>query len=225
MRKLYKYCLIVFIILVAVAGTWVGYSVISNKRLEKDIIESGVDMEVFRPYILGTKISFAEGGNSADFVKTSDGWGGQEPEHRCAVGTQTVMRLYIPEGSGTPLRIVMDGFGVYPVKTATYQKVTIFANDVEIGVWHVGLDGPFSMDIPSSVMVDNKLTLRFVPESPYSPPPDVRKLSMAVKEIKIDKIFGAQTKRKIGKWLKEKVMGGGVKQTYDTNMVKDEDWM
>ena len=48
---------------------------------------------------------------------------------------------------------------------------------------------------------------------------------MAVREIKIDGVLGAQTKRKIGKWIKENIMGGGVKQTYDTNISKEENWM
>ena len=68
------------------------------------------------------------------------------------------------------------------------------------------------------------MTIRFVPEKPYSPPPDIRKLSMAVREITIDRVLGAQTKRKVGKWVKDNLMGGGVKQTYDTNISAEEEW-
>ena len=204
-------------------GLW-GYNFIYNKQLKNEIAMTEIDTKIYKPYVLGTEISFKEGGNSAEYVNVADGWGGQEPAHRCAVGSETIMRLYIPDSVGASLRLVVDAFGVFPPKTDKYQEITIFANDIEIGVWRVGLDGPFNIEIPSDIITDNTLTLRFVPAKPYSPPPDIRKLSMAVKTVKIEKIFGAQTKKKIGKWVKENLMDGGIKQTYDTNISKDETW-
>ncbi len=225
MGKIYKSYLIIGGLLAVILIGWGVYTVSYNIKLKNDIENTSVDTKTFKPYMLGDAIDFSETGNSSDFVKTSDGWGGQEPEHRCAVGNSTVMRLYIPDSVGSDLRLRLDAFGVYPPDTATYQEFTIFANDVKIGVLRVGHDGPFSIDIPNGIITDNTLTLRFVPAGTYSPPPDTRKLSMAVREIKIDGVLGAQTKRKIGKWIKENIMGGGVKQTYDTNISKEENWM
>ena len=125
MRKGYRRALIALIIIGVAVGGWGGYTLLYNKRLENEILSTNVDTKVFRPYILGTPITFKEGGNSAEFVKTADGWGGQEPEHRCAVGDSTVMRLYIPEAEGVALRITMDGFGVYPPKISKYQYFNI----------------------------------------------------------------------------------------------------
>ncbi len=225
MKKNYRYSIILVSFVVALAAAWGIYRIVYNKGLQNDIKTTTIDTKIFRPYILGTNISFAKGGNSSDFVKISDGWGGQEPKHRCAVGAQTVIRLYIPDSQGGNLRLTLDGFGVYPYKTEKYQEVTVFANDVKIAVWQAAHNGPFNVDIPTDLIKDNTLTIRFVPRKPYSPPPDTRKLSMAVREIKIDRVFGAQTKRKIGKWVKENLMGGGIKQNFDTNISKDDAWL
>lgn len=222
MTKFYRRSLILIALLGLSLAGWGVYSMMYNKNLKNDILLTDVDTKVFRPYVLGTEITFNKGGNSLDFINKDDGWGGQEPKHRCAVGKETILRLYIPDGMGASLRLSLDGFGVFQPKKETYQKVTIYANDIEVGVWHVGHDGPFNIDIPSSVMTDNTLTIKFVPEKPYSPPPDTRKISMAVYSIKIDRVLGAQTKRKIGKWVKENLMDGGVKQNYDTSISDDE---
>lgn len=224
MLKKYKVLLFLLIVACICVGGLFAYKQLYTVSVKKDIASTAVDTSVFRPYILGKEIDFSETGNSADYVSVKDGWGGQEPAHRCAVGSETIMRLYIPDSTGATLRLIVDAFGVFPPKTDKYQEITIFANDIEIGVWHVGFDGPFNIEIPSDIITDNTLTLRFVPAKPYSPPPDVRKLSMAVKTVKIEKIFGAQTKKKIGKWVKENLMDGGIKQTYDTNISKEEEW-
>ena len=191
-----------------------------------DIRATDVDLNVFRPYIPGTTISFARGGNSADYVRTTDGWGGQEDEHRCTVGKSTIVRMYIPDATDSYLQLVVDAFGVYPAKFTTYQQITVFANDTEIAVWRVGSDGPFVVDIPSSIITDNTLTLRFDAARPYSPPGDRRKLGMAVRSIKIDRIFAGHTKQKIGRWIKKNIMDGGIRQEYDTSTSGSNDvWM
>ena len=48
---------------------------------------------------------------------------------------------------------------------------------------------------------------------------------MAVREIVIDRVFGAQTKRKIGIWVKNNIMGGGAKQVYDTETYDDTEML
>lgn len=224
MKKLYRIFIIIGGIIVLGLLMWGGYRFAYNRQLQNDIKTTSIDKKLYKPYILGTTISFAEGGNSADFVKMSDGWGGQEPEHRCAVGKNTIINLYIPDSVDASLRLTVDAFGVFPPKTDKYQEVTVYANDEKLGEWRVGLDGPFVIEIPNGIIKDNTLTLRFMAAKPYSPPPDVRKLSMAVREIKIERILGAQTKKKIGKWIKYNLMDGGIKQTYDTNISKEEEW-
>ncbi len=224
MLKKYKVLLFLLIVACICVGGLFAYKQLYTVSVKKDIASTAVDTYVFRPYILGKEIDFSETGNSADYVSVKDGWGGQEPEHRCAVGVETIMRLYIPDSTGAALRLIVDAFGVFPPKTDKYQEVTVYANDEKLGEWRVGLDGPFVIEIPNGIIKDNTLTLRFMAAKPYSPPPDVRKLSMAVREIKIERILGAQTKKKIGKWIKYNLMDGGIKQTYDTNISKEEEW-
>lgn len=224
MSKMYKFLLVLLITLIVLLAGWFIYKQVYVLSMRQDIKETAIDTSVFKPYILGERIDFSEQGNSTEYVKISDGWGGQEPEHRCAVGKNTVMKLYIPDSIDASLRLTVDAFGVFPPKTDKYQEVTVYANDEKLGEWRVGLDGPFVIEIPNGIIKDNTLTLRFMAAKPYSPPPDVRKLSMAVREIKIERILGAQTKKKIGKWIKYNLMDGGIKQTYDTNISKEEEW-
>ena len=216
--------LFISLLLVFIAGWLIHYQV-NVFRIKNDIKNAAVDTEVYRPYLLGTRISFANGGNSADYIKMEDGWGGQEPEHRCAVGKRSVVRLYIPDSVGENLRLTIDGFGVFSFKTATYQEVKVYGNDVLMTTWQAGYDGPFTVDIPNNIITDNSLTLRFEFAKPHSPAGDKRKIGMAVRSMEIDRIVGSQTKRKIGKWVKYNLMGGGVKQEYDTAVSKDENWL
>lgn len=224
MRKGYRRALIALIIIGVAVGGWGGYTLLYNKRLENEILSTNVDTKVFRPYILGTPITFKEGGNSAEFVKTADGWGGQEPEHRCMQGSTTILNLYVPDSVGANLRLTVDGFGVYDPADG-YQTIDVYANDTHLITWRVANDGPFMADIPNTVVTDGTLILRFEIAKPYTPPVDTRKLGMAVREIVIDRVFGAQTKRKVGIWVKNNIMGGGAKQVYDTETYDDTEML
>lgn len=195
-----------------------------QKILLADIAGTAIDKSVYKPYIFGTTISFARGGNSAEYINISDGWGGQEDLHRCAVGKTSVIRLYIPDGAHRNLRLTVNGFGVWNQKLSDAQQITVYANDTQLAIWQVGGVAPYSVIIPDYIMADNTLVLRFVAAQPHSPPPDKRKLSMAVRNIVIDKVYGATVKRQIGIWIKDNLMDGGVPQTFDTDVVADEDW-
>lgn len=224
MKKLVRILLVFGTLAAMVLVGWYVFCREYNNALSSDIATTTVDKTVFRPYVLGTDIVFANGGNSDDFINVADGWGAHEPKHRCAVGAKTIMRLYIPNGAGTGIRLIVDAFGVYNPSDG-FQTVNVYANDKHIATWNVGHDGPFVANIPESAMPTNTLVLRFDAEKPYSPPGDKRKLSMAVKNIRLERIVGAKTKRKIGVWIKENLIGGGTQQVYDTAPVTDDIWM
>lgn len=225
MRKVINFLWVIITIAALVCVGVYIYNREYRKTLITDIINTTTDKSKFKPYILGTNISFARNGNSAEYINVSDGWGGQEDVHRCALGNTSVLRLYIPDGAGTTLRLTVDAFGVFAPKIYDSQKITVYANDNMVTVWYVGYDGPFSVVIPDWIMIDNTLVLRFEAAAPYAPPPDKRKISMAVKNIVIEKIYGARIKREIGLWIKNNLMNGGIQQTYDTDIVTDDNWM
>lgn len=220
MKKWAKFFIIIVALgLIAGAGWYVYYREY-NEKLSSDIAAAAVDEKGLRPYILGTPIVFARDGNSNDYIQKSNGWGGQEPEHRCMQGSTTILNLYVPDSVGANLRLTVDGFGVYDPADG-YQTIDVYANDTHLITWRVANDGPFMADIPNTVVTDGTLILRFEIAKPYTPPVDTRKLGMAVREIVIDRVFGAQTKRKIGIWVKNNIMGGGAKQVYDTETYDD----
>lgn len=225
MKKWKIFLIVIVAVALVVGGGFMIYRHQYNNAMMSDIATTTVDKNKFRPYILGTPISFARDGNSAEYIKTSDGWGGQEPEHRCALNMESVLNLYIPNGAGTDLRVTVDAFGVFNPNTTTYQQVTVLANGVQVAVWRVGYDGPFVANIPASVMSDDTLSLQFLATQPYTPPKDSRKIFMAVREITVERVLGAQTKRKIGIWIKQNLMDGGMPQTYDTDISTNDELM
>ena len=166
---------------------------------------ANADLKVFRPYVPNTEIDFTKSGNSAKYINVKDGWGGQEPKWRCMVGDNATVKLYVKDGQNTQLMLRIVGFGVYDKENANSQKITVFANDTEIGQWNVAGNDTYSAKIPATVMTDNTLTIRFNVDSPYVSNIDVRPLGMAVREIVVGKNFAGKTKIKIGKWLKNKL--------------------
>ena len=155
----------------------------------------------YRLYNLGTQINFNHGGDSLDYIDVKNGWGGQEPEYRCTVGNESLVNLYIPESSGTVLKLHVLALGVFAEQDSA-QNVDVYANDQKIASWAVsGLD-TYMATIPSSVAKDNKLTIKFVPNSPYSPDGDNRMLGMAVHSMKITKPVGGKTRVKLSLWLR-----------------------
>ena len=164
-----------------------------------------VDLSEYRPYVLNTDIDFTKDGNSVKYISSDYGWGGLEPKWRCTVGKESIVKLYIKDAKNTDLVVNVYGFGVFDYKTEKNQKITVFANGTEIGAWDVGDNSRYSLKIPNSVMVDNSLTLKFVIDKPYVSAFDSRPLGMAVRQMNVRKQFANKTKRKIGKWLKDKI--------------------
>ena len=177
-----------------------------------------VDTSVFKPYIPNTEIIFNQNGNSDDFITTADGWGGQEPKHRCMIGKQIDLNLYVKDGKNSPLILGVYGFGVFDSTKYTEQEITVFANGTEIEKWPVTRNDEYTASIPAYLMKDDTLKLRFVIREPYTPNGDTRKIGMAVKKITLTKKVAGRTRVKIGKWIKDKL-------TTDTKtdyMVSDE---
>jgi hypothetical protein len=67
------------------------------------------------------------------------------------------------------------------------------------------IDNYYSVRIPSYLMKDGSLDIQFFTDKPYTSKKDPRPLGMAVRNIIIKKQIGGQTKRKIGKWIKNKL--------------------
>ena len=166
---------------------------------------ANVDLKVFKPYVPNTEIDFTKSGNSAKYINVQDGWGGQEPKWRCTVGDNSTVKLYVKDGQNTQLMLRISGFGVYDRANSHSQKITVFANDTEIGQWDVAGNDTYSAKIPASVMTDNTLIIRLDIADPYVSNVDIRPLGMAVREIVVGKNFAGKTKIKIGKWLKNKL--------------------
>lgn len=156
-------------------------------------------------YVLGTEIDFASGGNSAEFVKSNIGWGGQEPGHRCIVGSLATLKFFVQDGTGTPLLLKISGFGVFDAEKYTAQEITVFANGSEIAKWNIAGDTELAARIPGYVMSGDTLDISFNVAHPYQLGGGPRALGMAVKKISLEKQFAAKTKIKIGKWLKQKL--------------------
>ena len=175
-----------------------------------------VDTSVFKPYIPNTEIIFNQNGNSDDFITTADGWGGQEPKHRCMIGKQIDLNLYVKDGKNSPLILGVYGFGVFNPVKYQYQEITVFANGTEIEKWHVSNRDEYTASIPAYLMKDDTLNLRFVAHEPHLQ--HNRQLAMAVQKITLTKKVAGRTRVKIGKWIKDKL-------TTDTKtdyMVSDE---
>lgn len=197
MKKNFLKILLTVISLIVVAGVvwFVGFG---RSSVQVNKIE---DLGQYRLYDLGTQINFKRGGDSLKYIDVKNGWGGQEPEYRCTVGNETLVNLYIPESSGTVLKLHVYAFGVFAEKDLA-QNVDVYANDQKIASWSVvGLD-TYMATIPSSVAKDNKLTIKFVPNSPYCPVGDNRMLGMAVHSMKITKPVAGKTRVRLSLWLK-----------------------
>ena len=199
--------LLVLCTLIAMCGVgWYVYTYQYRRILTNDIATANFDRNLYRPYVFGTVINFAADGNSADYVQSDNGWGDQEPAYRCTVGKNTTVHLYIPDGAKYNLRLVVNAMGVYPIKTASYQEIAVYTNDVHVATWHVSGNDSYRVDIPRAVMMDNTLTIRFEAAAPYCPPVDNRRLGMAVNQIQIERVIGAQLKRKLGRWFKNYII-------------------
>lgn len=174
------------------------YNFFAKKYNNYDVTQNNSDLV---NYEIGTRIKFNASGNSKNFVKDLDGWGGQEPKYRCTVGSETVVKFNLANTKNFDLELQITAFGVYPPDDIE-QKVSVFANGTNVANWSVRRLDTYFAEIPASLTQDGILVIKFVPEKPYTPIGDHRKLGMAVHEMTLTRNLGAQTKRKIGRWLK-----------------------
>ena len=200
MKKM-KLFLIIGIVLAALAGIAV-YLFQSGDTWPNS---KSVDTKIFKPYIPNTEITFDQGGNSSEYILMQNGWGGQEPKHRCMIGNNVELNLYIKNGKNSPLTLGVYGFGVFDPAKYQHQEITVFANGTEIEKWNVKSRDEYTASIPAYLMKDDTLNLRFVIHDPYTPKGDRRKIGMAVKRITITKKIAGRTRVKIGKWVKNKL--------------------
>lgn len=211
-RKKYMFLGVGMIILIS------SWAVLRNPdRCKNANVPSG-----FVCYNLGTDISFEQEGNSRDFVKNSDGWGGQESKYRCAVGKNSVINLYIPKGQGKNLQVDIEAFGVFGPNTR-YQTVEVYANETNIGKCNMNEKYKYSVVVPSSVMTNDTLTIRFHGLKPYTPKGDTRKISMAVSSIKITKVWGYETSQNIARWLYRQ-FDATFSETEEEKKARQEEW-
>ncbi|MFQ6729580.1 MAG: hypothetical protein ACLRFK_00795 [Alphaproteobacteria bacterium] len=199
--KRIKLFLIIGIILCALVGITVYLSQLGDTWPN----DKSVDTNIFKPYIPNTEIIFSRDGNSSEYILMQNGWGGQEPKHRCMIGKQIDLNLYVKNGKNSPLILGVSGFGVFDTTKYSNQEITVFANGTQIDTWHVSKKEEYTASIPAYLMKDDTLNLRFVIHEPYTPKGDTRKIGMAVQRITLTKKIAGRTRVKIGKWLKNKL--------------------
>ena len=104
------------------------------------------------------------------------------------------------------LRLEVEGRGIFDSVDKS-QKVTIFANDVELTTWDVSSEsGIYTVKIPEKLVTTGALQIRFHIAKPVSLKTDPRKLGFAVGSVKLSSLFGVKTKNKMANWFKNKVL-------------------
>lgn len=182
-KKHIKTCVVLLML-----SIWFGYRFYYNRAFPYDTGE-------YVPYVFGQLIDFSEKGNSDSFVKESDGWGNQERKYRCTVSKNVFLRYYVKnDGQAVKLKVRASGSFPYP---DDYQRVIIAINGTDYSHWKVSSKDWYEVVIPASMITDNKLEIRFNMTKPYTPKGDTRKLGMIVEKIKLEKIYGQQTRVKL----------------------------
>lgn len=157
-------------------------------------------------YNLGKTIDFTDDGNSLDFIAVSDAWGGQESTHRCINSSTAHIKLFVPDMGGSDLRFTIDLYGIY-APDEKCQDISVFANNTQIAQWCVPRHDIFSAVIPASILSDGLIDIRLDIAKPYTSNIDFITRGAAVREITLEKIRGNQTKKKISRWVQDKLFG------------------
>ena len=189
-------------ILLVLLATWWLYGFCYNRSFPKDTGE-------YIPYVMGKVVDFTAKGDSAMFVKDEDGWGNQEEKYRCTVKKDVFMRYYV-KNDGNAVKLMVRASGSFPYPD-DHQRVIVSINGTKFTHWDVSAKDWYQVIIPASMIPDNKLEIRFSMTKPYTPKGDTRKLGMIVEKIKLEKIYGQQTRvrlrnwqiRQINKWVGE----------------------
>ena len=158
----------------------------------------------FPVYSIGKEISFVKGkGNSQKY--TGSGWSDQEKNFTWTDGKDAYINMFVKDSQNKTLQLNVFGRCIFD-SVDSNQKVTVFINNKELTTWNcTNEDKTYNVIIPSSVVGDGFLEIRFNIEKPFVPKPDIRKLGFAVKNISISERFGAKLKSKITLWLKNNV--------------------
>jgi hypothetical protein len=99
-------------------------------------------------YSIGSKINFAENGNSKPF-KVS-GWSEAERTHSWTDGPISVLAMRIaPTTEPLTLKMKLAGFAKEP--EFPFQPVTVYANDEKIANWNVREPAEFTAPIPPAI--------------------------------------------------------------------------
>lgn len=167
-------------------------------------------------YNTGDEIVFNETGNSADYIAGNIGWGKQEPKHRCIVGKNAELKLFVADADGSDMRLLFNAFGTRAVDEKC-QYITVYANDTKITEWCAASRDIYTAIIPGTLITDGNLHIRFDIAKPFVGETDKRPLGAAVRAITLEKMRGNQTKKKLSLWLQNKLWGGRVQNTYVTD--------
>lgn len=157
------------------------------------------DTGEYRPIVLGETIDFTQDGNSDLYVSKNLGWGAQESLYRCTVEPDIYMKLYINnDDQAVELNVLAAGSFPEPHQS---QEVKVYANEILVATWIVSEKQWHTTTIPAKLIKDNQLDIHFKITHPFTPDGDIRKLGMIVSEIKLNKIYGLETKKQIKNWL------------------------
>ena len=157
-------------------------------------------------YNIGQIIDFSRDGNSAEFIDKKLGWGGQETKHRCFVGSNAELSLYVPDITAQQVQLFVHAAGVFKPDTKC-QNIDVYVNDTLVEQWCMDSRDIYVATIPANIITSDALNIRFVIESPYVSPIDARPLGAAVREIYLEKKFAQKTRKKISRWVQDKLFG------------------
>ena len=141
------------------------------------------------PYVLGTIVTFAKGGDSGRF--RSSGWSDTEEQHTWTEGNTAIVRFAgLPPSKPLSLKVTAVGFTKDPQMSS--QPTQVYANGAKIADWDVRDKKQYSATIPSGTIDSaGKLTLEFRLPNAASPQSlgvsaDSRQLGLCVFDLVID---------------------------------------
>lgn len=205
MRKQTKILLFICAVIVILIGAVLFFN---KQGYDRSSIPDG-----YVVYSAGDIIDFARDGNSMEYAPADGKWGAQEPKHRCITAKTAELKLFVPDADGADMRLSVNAFGVYnPIDPCQY--VTVYVNDTNLTKWCMANRDVYTVIIPAKLVKDGALHITFEIANPYVNDVDVRTLGAAVREIRVDKLLGQQTKKKLSLWLQKKIWGKPAENPY-----------
>lgn len=167
----------------------------------KNVSEQEQIVYPYKPYVLGQKITFYKGGNSTFFVEPQNGWGSPGDDFTFTIGNNSIIQLFVQDGSNQHLKVSLKAFGLYS-ENSTHQDLEIYANETKVKILELQENDEYTIRIPANVMASNKLDLRFHVKQPYIMKENGVALGFSIYEIKISKDYFRESKIKIGRKVK-----------------------